>query len=263
MATDRPTGRCPGCGANVYIDAGMCELCGRSLDALLRLHREQQARSDLRTQLAVLAEESIALFETAPKHLGAAETYLDQAEVEFRDRAFAPFWDCVEKATNALGRFDEVTRKITGHVSRYHDLAKRFGTAPPVFPIVAESVAKLGVSVASAARLNGIVRTAQRDFEFATIYEQRRTNNILVAGFTSLAHALDRMSWHLSASIQDLTASVETMTSTLDESIRGVDSRMGDIHDALSDAARHHAQRQKEALTMLDNIQRGRRPYVA
>jgi hypothetical protein len=58
------------------------------------------------------------------------------------------------------------------------------------------------------------------------------------------------------------------MTSTLDESMRAIHSRMGDIaetttqhHKELSKEASERAAREKKVLEMLDNIQRGRRPF--
>jgi CRISPR/Cas system CSM-associated protein Csm2 small subunit len=224
--------------------------------------RRKEVQAEYRKQLIVLGDESLSLFESAPKHLSAAEEQLDQAEIDFGDRAFAPFWDCVENAVKGLGRADEVVRDINDRVSRYTDLARRCDSAPPAFPLAGASVAKLGVGTATAERLKSIVRIAQRDFQFATIYEQRRTNQILVAGFTNLAHALDRMSWQIGTSIQHLTTSVEVMTSTLDESIRRIESGMDDIPEALRLDARKRIGREKEALRMLDNIQRGRRPLL-
>lgn len=117
--------------------------------------------------------------------------------------------------------------------------------------------------------MKAIVQTAQRNFQFATIYEQRKTNQILVAGFTNLAQALDRMTWQITASIDDLAGSVDVMTSTLNESTRAIHSRLGDVaemtsqhHDELMKEASEGAARERKALEMLDNIQRGRRPSL-
>lgn len=262
---------CPDCsGILMYRgNVAKCEFgCGKVWD-WDREKREREAedrrkevQAEYRKQLIVLGDESLSLFEAVPKHLSAAEEQLDQAEIDFGDRAFAPFWDCVENAVKGLGRADEVVRDINDRVSRYTDLARRCDSAPPAFPLAGASVAKLGVGTATAERLKSIVRIAQRDFQFATIYEQRRTNQILVAGFTNLAHALDRMSWQIGTSIQHLTTSVEVMTSTLDESIRRIESGMDDIPEALRLDARKRIGREKEALRMLDNIQRGRRPLL-
>jgi hypothetical protein len=116
--------------------------------------------------------------------------------------------------------------------------------------------------------MRAIVRKAQADFQFSVIYEQRKTNKILIAGFASLADALNEMTWHINDSLGALTNSMEGMTSTLNNSMRAIHSRIGDVVEATSkyqsersrDASKC-AIREKKALEMLDNIQRGRRPF--
>lgn len=238
--------------------------------ARLQRHREeQQEQQGYRKQMIVLGEQSISLFESMPKHLSSAEKYLDQADVDFVDGAFAPFWDSIENAAKTLGRFDEGVHHIKDNSSRYAELIRKYEDTPPQFPLARQSVAKLGVGTATAERMKAIVRTAQRNFQFAAIYEQRKTNQILVAGFTNLAQALDRMTWQITASIDDLAGSVDVMTSTLNQSMRAIHSRMGDIaerssqhHDELMEEASEAAARERKALEMLDNIQRGRRPSL-
>jgi len=234
-----------------------------------RIQRHEEEQQGYRKQMIVLGEESIGLFESMPKHLSSAEKYLDQAEVDFADGAFAPFWDSIENVAKELGRFNEGVHHIKDNSSRYTELISKYGDTPPQFPLARQSVAKLGVGTATAERMKTIVQTAQRNFQFATIYEQRRTNKILVAGFTNLAQALDQMTWQITASINSLAGSVDVMTSTLNKSIYAIHSRMGDIaertsqhHDELMVEASARATRERKALKMLDNIQRGRRPFL-
>jgi len=167
----------------------------------------------------------------------------------------------VSNAAKALGRFDERVHHIKDNLSRYTELVGKYEDTPPQFPLAHESVAKLGVATATADGIKAIVRTAQRNFHFASIYEQRKSNQILVAGFTNLAQALDRMTWQITASVDDLA-------SMLNESMRAIHSRLGDIgerisqhHDELMEEASGRAMRVRKALEMLDNIQRGRRPF--
>ncbi|MBT9143700.1 MAG: hypothetical protein DDT29_02108 [Dehalococcoidia bacterium] len=205
-----------------------------------------------------LGEQSIGLFESMPKLLSSAEALLDRAENDFADSAFAPFWDSIENAAKTLAHFDRGIHQIEDNSSDYTELIKEYKDTPPEFPLARQSVANLRVGLATAERMEALVRKAQRNFQFATIYEQRKTNQILVAGFTSLAHALAQMTGQITASINALSSS-----------IGAIHSRMGDITEM---ASRHHkehmektseaAERQKKALEMLDNIQRGRRPFL-
>jgi methyl-accepting chemotaxis protein len=265
---------CPDCSGFLMYkgNVGKCEFgCGkvwdwdrerRAREEDRQREAEQERQTEYRSQLTVLGDESPGLFESVPRHLSTAEEQLDQAEIEFSERAFAPFWDSVEKAANALGCADKAIRDINDRVSRYSDLTRRCDSPPPVFPLTGASMAKLGAGTGTAERLKGVVRMGQRDFQFATIYEQRRTNRILVAGFTNLAQALDRMSWQIEASIQQLMSSVDVMTSTLNDSTWRLESRVDDAAEALRRNARGREAREKEALKMLDNIQRGRKPLL-
>lgn len=240
-------------------------------ESQLQRHREQQ--QGYRQQMIVLGKQSMDLFEMMPKHLSAAEEQLDQAEIDFTDGAIAPFWDSIEKAALTLGQFNEGVHHINGNSSRYTVLINQYEDTPPDFPLARQSVAKLGAGAATADRMKAIVRKAQRDPDiqrnhaFAMLYEQRKTNQILVAGFTNLAHALDQMTLHITASIGDLTGSVDKMASTVNESMRAIHSRMGDIVESSnqhskerSKEAAEGAQREKKVVEMLDNIQRKRKP---
>lgn len=234
-------------------------------ESRLRHNRQEQQR--YATEMIALGDSSLNLFETMPTNLSAAEQCLDQAELDFADGAFAPFWDCIERATKELGQFDESAQQIKNNASQYTQLVPKYERTPPRFPLASRAIQKLNVAQATAARLKEIVRAAQRDFQFATIYEQRKTNQILIAGFTSLAHALDRMTSQITASIDDLIGSIDAMHSTLNKSLDAIQLRMERI---TTRADQHHqdtmaqsseaAARQERALEMLDNIQRRRRP---
>jgi len=229
-----------------------------------RYRREQDA---LRRRMSDMGAQSLDAFEKLPTHLRLAEQYLDSAQVDFAERAFAPFWDSIENTAKELGRFDEGVRLIKANTAAYAGLIPTYASAPPQFPLAQRSVEKLSVASATAQRMGGVVRSAQRDFQFATIYEQRKTNQILVAGFTNLAHALDQMTWQITSSVDDLSRSVHVMAGKLDHSLGAINSTMSELRDQSS---RHHVQvmdhatkaaaRETKALEMLDNIQRRRRP---
>ena len=236
-------------------------------EAQIRKHKEEQ--NGYQEQLIVLSDDSITLFEKMPKHLKTAEEHLNQAEFEFSEGAFAPFWDAIEKTAKALGRFDERVQSIRNNSSQYTSVAKKYEGVPPHFPLSRKSVEKLSVGTSTAERMKEIVRTAQRNFQFATIYEQRKTNQILVAGFTNLAQALDRMTWQITESIDNLAGSVDSMALTLSESMGAIHSRLGDMADAnikqnseMANLESARVERERMALQMLDNIQHHRKPTI-
>lgn len=232
-----------------------------------RLQRHKEGQQGLREQMLAQGEHSIKLFELMPKHLDSAEKWLDRAEADFAEGAFVPFWDSIETAAKMLARFNEGVRQIDDHSSCYINLIGDYEATPPQFPLTRKSVEKLSVGTVTAERMNAIVRAAQCNFQFAHIYGQRKTNQILIKGFTNLAQALEEMTWQITSSIDGLADSVHVMTSTLDESLRAIHSTADDIaemterhHGELMEKASQTAERERTALEMLDNIQRGRRP---
>jgi hypothetical protein len=238
----------------------------------LRQYREQQ-ESSLR-QLIALCDNSLSLFEAGPNYLVEAERQLDRAGVDFAESAFAPFWDAIETAAVNLGRFNQGVQNINSNLAQYSQVAKQYAGTPPTFPLAPGSVKKLGVGNSTADRMKTVVRTAQRNFQFATIYEQRKTNQILVAGFRSLADALNEMSYRIASSIGDLAnsvgglaTSVDAMHATVDSSSRAIHSQIGRVidvhaehHDEILQDSGRRAKREEKVIEMLDNIQRGRKP---
>jgi len=114
---------------------------------------------------------------------------------------------------------------------------------PPLYPLAPQHIDKLAdASKVTVKRLEILVQAGHRNYHFASIYEQRRTNQILIAGFANLGEALNRMTSKITASIDGLAFSIGVMSSTLNESLDAIHADLGG------------------ALEMLDNIQRGKRP---
>jgi uncharacterized phage infection (PIP) family protein YhgE len=212
-----------------------------------------------RLEIKELNDKSIRTFEAAVQTLGAAEQHLDQAEKDFDERAFAPFWDSVERAAAALGSFHENVGLIKANSAKYVELAKNCSDNVESFAVSIGSPLKLKLATATSDRLNDIVRQAQRNFEFSMIYEQRKTNQVLLAGFKSLAQALEEMTWRITSSVNELATSVYDMTTTLQE-IQDHTARLASAAEIQLQEAPARAAREQKALEMLDNIQRRRYP---
>ena len=116
--------------------------------------------------------------------------------------------------------------------------------------------------------MRSIVRQAQKDFHFATIFEQRRTNGILVAGFANLGSAIEDMGSRIDGSIK-------TLTQTLESSMSAITDQNAEFHqeslaatEALKEQQASDAQAGREQSAsnteaeqeMLNNIQRRRLP---
>lgn len=209
--------------------------------------------SRCKTVLAIFAQDM-------PPTLIRANDLLDQSERYFHERAFAPFWDNIEKATIEIADYDESVRKLSLNAIDYEEISKRYLGRPPTFPINARSMAGVCAIAPAREQLASLVRKAQRDFEFSTIYEQRKTNQLLIAGFETLAQALDGMGRRIESSIDDLSdhvsrisCSINSMNTTMTESLEEHSQLISSQNDQM---IRVH----EEALQMLDNIQRHRKP---
>ena len=151
-----------------------------------RLRREEMAKAEAhraaqqtyQAELVKVSDGSLQTFEALPNTLLDAESLLDQAEHDFKEGAFAPFWDSIEQATLRLGRFDNGVASISHNLKRHGDLSKLYEAKAPRFPIVLDSVKGMVAGSTTADRMKVIVRQAQRNFQFASIYEQRKTNQI-------------------------------------------------------------------------------------
>lgn len=224
----------------------------------IRLKRQEELQQIYYEELLELGEQSLRVFESVPNYLMSAERYLDQAENHFNTRMFGPFWDSIEQAALSLSQFKENILQIQKNSSQYTELIRKYEGKPPEFPISLRSVKKLDLGMATAERIQALVRKAQSDFQFAMIYEQRKTSQILKAGFKNLAEALEQMTWQITYSIDNLNRSMDVMTSTLNESMHVIQSRIKDFAKMTDKRDKEQAVREERVLEMLEKIQRFR-----
>ncbi len=229
-----------------------------TLEAKRQKHEDEQ-QAMLATLDANRAA-SLAEFEALPGYLETAESLIARAEAEFNDGAFAPFWDAIELAARKIGRFDEGMRTITSNSIGYADTSRAYESPSPQFPIALISVRGMAAANVTTDRMKSLVRTAQRNFQFAMIYEQRKTNQLLMAGFTNLAQALDGMSHRIALSIDELSGQMAVMSSVMQESALELREQLQAASQEAGQSALDLKKRHDRALEMLDNIQRRRVP---
>jgi len=96
-------------------------------EELARQQQQHDAEQEkCRAVLANLCDTSLSLFEAMPRHLMTTEELLDQADVDFQERAFAPFWDSVEQAATQLGSYDESVRQITENAHEHETFSQEY-----------------------------------------------------------------------------------------------------------------------------------------
>lgn len=151
-----------------------------------QLERDQLSLRNSVNELAAIAAEAAA--------------QLRHAESEFEDHAYAPFWDAIESTVSILGKYDSALASVRGAAERLDSTARQLGS-----PVSSKAlVTTLPDVVQPAHDLRTLVRRAQRDFQFAQIFEVRRTNAILVAGFQTLTTAIDGLGSRLESAIREI-----------------------------------------------------------
>jgi hypothetical protein len=203
---------------------------------------EEEARR-LTTDMMKIRDSSVSVVEELPRYLERASTYLRRAEGEFRDNAFAPFWDAIENAAHVLAVFNEKTNQASKAAAVYYgSLNGRSHTFPP-FPAGAGNIPDPSPVLQD---LRRVLRMGQTNFQFANIWEHRRTREVMIAGFRTLGEA-----------VSNLGSVVENSHSALEQSISSDVARLVQEEIRSRDSL---DRRMVEQNRMLDNIQLHRRP---
>ncbi len=219
-----------------------------------------------REQLFVMVTNTKRIVVEIPTLIKDAEVCLDKAQDEFAANVFAPFWDQVEKATNNLAAYHRNIRILSQTAVSYKKQSSGLRPAVQAFPI---SVGILPDARQTASRLASIVRKAQQNFQFATIYEQRRTNKLLYEGFRSLGDAIYSMGSEITSSLNDLSNQLHVSLNDLLEQSQEESVARRRYEEANLEEAANRRRQEEESLRehrkqgeMLDNIQRGRKPIL-
>lgn len=209
-------------------------------NALTRRAKEREederkaALNQARKKLQLSSEQAEHFSAQLKLQIADAELQVRKAETEFKERVFAPFWDAVEQAANSLAQADESIWKIIESAKSYQEAAKLADPSQFPFPV---GLAIVPDTASTARRLNEVVREGQRDFQFATIFEQRKTNRLLHGGFKSLGEALGQLGDQVERSVDALkdvvTAHAESskseikkISSSIDGAIESMEARI-------------------------------------
>lgn len=217
---------------------------------------------------------------TTGSHRGLVRIYrrvasaIENANYEFEERAYAPFWDLVERAAILLAQSKNQSEAVARDFKKLADETKKLQQSKMVVQLeIKDFIVPDFAKLANELRLT--VRKAQKDFEFSTIYEQRRANRILVEGFSTLGNTIEALESRLSQAIGKLNRDIQEGFNNIQASQRKAAFHIANSIDSLSesnsntlseiaesledrkDAAQTHEERVED---MLDNIQRRRKP---
>lgn len=204
------------------------------------------AAQNISTQLNNMLKVSTGLVQELPDLLKQATASLLRAKTEFSSNAFSPYWDCIEQSTRHLATFNNNIQQIRNYADQYyrilHEQKHNFPSFFPEREIFPDSAPVIN-------ELNTVVRPGLTNFQFATIWEHRKTQNILIHGFGTLGDAISNMAASISSSISQLHGTISSNTAQMiDQQIMSRES-----FDRYSNS---HAHLMENQIKRLENIDR-------
>jgi cell division protein FtsL len=211
---------------------------------------KKREAQELTKRLNSLLESSSEASEPLPQKLSNARHSIQRAEIDYQENAYGPFWDAVQETANDLAFFSRTAKELSKHAHDYYSLLEGRKHTFPIFPVRLESLPDpLPVSQ----EFRRVVRMGQTNFEFANIWEHRRTRDVLIAGFQTLGDAVNNLGGVLEQSLSNLRSATSSDIAMLVEA----EIKTG---RALVDQMREETHIAKEQSRMLDNIQHHRKP---
>lgn len=189
--------------------------------------RLSKEANSLTSNLLQTYESSTELATELRQHLNRVPLLLREAENEYHDNAFAPFWDAVENAAQNLAALNEKANRLSGNAKDYYNKLNGRKHTFPAFPVQITTIPDASPVTKEFRR---VVRMGQTNHDFADIYEHRRTREVLIAGFRTLGEAVNNLGATLEHSIYILQESVSSdLAKVIEEEIKTretLDNRM-------------------------------------
>lgn len=215
------------------------------------------------------------LIRASMQHLSNLQHYLDAAEEDLNAGAASGFWDQIELSAREFGQYRENMGKLADAERLYSrtdavtDSASfaAIGLTPAVraepFVLTGDIAQALEDAIPSS-RYKKLVRAGQSNFQFAQIYEMRRTRQALIDGFERLGDAIDGASERATSALFDLRASIESIPASISAQTSALSAEISQLSKEITKSPpplrSSHNTFKRQALNMLDNIQRGRKP---
>jgi hypothetical protein len=192
-----------------------------------KMYRLRQAE-DLSNYCNGLLKQCVDIQERLPEYLKQAGSYVKKARSEFVDNAYAPFWNQIERATKSLDAYYQGIRQLNDIAKSYASSLKGKDHNFPVFPIT--TLVYQPDPVALVKGLRETIRKGQTNFEFASIYEQRRTQKIIILGFRCLGDAIDNISYTIDSALSQLASSVSYEIDRVSANILDLGNSSNELH---------------------------------
>jgi hypothetical protein len=205
--------------------------------------RANEEAKSLTSKVTHAYESSIKLAAELSEDIKEASLWLEDAEGEYKENAFSSFWDSIEDAARHLADYNNKLSRISTNAQVYYEKLKGRKHNFPTFPITNSTIPDASSVISEFHR---VVRLGQTNFQFANIWEHRRTRKAMIAGFHSLAEAVNGISYKIEESISDLQGSISSdVAIAVEEEIK--------TREAITDTGRNIDKRFSEQNRLLDN----------
>ncbi len=184
--------------------------------------RENDATRETANKLDALYRNQPANLSMLQKLLAHAETSLIQSNQLLKERAFTPIWDSIEEVVDSLKQFNQRVGLINTSAKQYYELLEGREHSFPPFPVKSDRIPNPDTLVR---RLSQVIAVAHRDYQFASIYEQRKTTSAVVAGFRSMQEAITRLG-------EDIVSSISSLHDSLDSGLRAIHSQLESMEES-------------------------------
>ena len=168
----------------------------------------EQDRQNTLSSLADVHDRAVSLKQSIPALVQSAHSNLDVAEQDYQRGAFSPFWSAIEAATMRLGELSDSLGQFGLLMNQHNNLtgklAMQHQQQASAFPVRLGDMYAAEQGRMLCQRMNVLVGRAQTNYQFAAIYEQRRTSSILIAGFQNLGSAIHGMGAKIAGELESL-----------------------------------------------------------
>jgi hypothetical protein len=182
------------------------------------IRRVNEEAETLTRRLTGIYESSLKLAPELLQYLNQTVHILREATVEYNDNAFSPFWDAIENAAKQLASFNDKANQLAQNANEYYRMLEGRKHTFPAFPIEIRTIPDASSLLNEFRR---VVRMGQTNHNFADIWELRRIQAVLIAGFRTLGEAVNNLGHTIEFSISYLQQSISSdMARLVEEQIK-------------------------------------------
>ena len=245
----------------------------KAINLELERKKQEQLLFQIRSSVEKAATDQIKL----PVCMIKTEEYLAKAIQNFNESAYSPFWLNIENCLVELCAFTQYTNEVLESWREYEKCNRQLRLQNPVrFPVLMQNGENVGLCRKTAQKLSETTRMAQKEFKFAIIAENKRTNAIWEEGLLPLNDAIDMLEKRTTTAIAELTqmvSAVANLSRTLNAGHEGADYSMyaaltpesGELKNLFAETQKTlttASSSTEQAWEALDNIQRGNKQAV-